>query len=132
VDSLEALSRAIELAKAFSARIVLLHSYWVSLASANPELLPTDLLERLRADAQLELGKLEKQAAASSIRCESRLTLQPAVPAILEEARAIPAELVVMGTRGRSGIGHMLMGSVAERVVRLAPCAVLTVKVAAR
>jgi len=46
--------------------------------------------------------------------------------AILDCAREIDADLIVMGTRGRSGLAHMLMGSVAERVVRHAACPVLT------
>jgi nucleotide-binding universal stress UspA family protein len=49
---------------------------------------------------------------------------------ILEAARETNADLMVMGTRGRTGIAHIVMGSVAERVVRLAPCPVLTLKAA--
>ena len=47
---------------------------------------------------------------------------------IVERARAGGFDLIVMGTHGRAGLTHMLMGSVAERVVRSAPCAVLTVR----
>jgi len=47
---------------------------------------------------------------------------------IVRLAREIPADLVVMGTHGRSGLRHALIGSVAERVVRKSPCPVLTVK----
>jgi nucleotide-binding universal stress UspA family protein len=46
---------------------------------------------------------------------------------ILHFAREVPADLVVMGTHGRTGLGRVLMGSVAEQVVRKAPCPVLTV-----
>ena len=53
-----------------------------------------------------------------------------AARAILEAARERNADLMVMGTRGRTGIAHVVMGSVAERVVRLAPCPVLTLKAA--
>ena len=43
-------------------------------------------------------------------------------------AKGIGADLIVMGTRGLTGIKHAMLGSVAERTVRLAPCPVLTVK----
>ncbi len=47
--------------------------------------------------------------------------------AILDYAKENAADLIVMGTHGRSGVPHFLVGSVAERVVRVAPCPVLTV-----
>ena len=55
-------------------------------------------------------------------------------PATVIAARAgtIGADLIVMGTHGRSGVSHLLMGSVAERVMRTAPCPVLTVRDAAK
>jgi nucleotide-binding universal stress UspA family protein len=49
------------------------------------------------------------------------------VASILEYARAHKIDLIVMGTNGRAALAHLMMGSVAERVVRLAPCPVLTV-----
>jgi nucleotide-binding universal stress UspA family protein len=48
--------------------------------------------------------------------------------AIMDYARAHDIDLIVMGTHGRSGLAHLVMGSVAERVVREAPCPVLTIK----
>jgi nucleotide-binding universal stress UspA family protein len=50
------------------------------------------------------------------------------VPSIVEKARELPADLVILATHGRSGLGHALLGSVAERVVRKAPCSILTVR----
>jgi len=47
---------------------------------------------------------------------------------IVEYAAGHDIDLVVMGTHGRGGVSHLLMGSVAERVVRTAPCPVLTVR----
>jgi nucleotide-binding universal stress UspA family protein len=51
-----------------------------------------------------------------------------AATAILEAARTLPAELIVLATRGRTGIARMVLGSVAERVVSIAPCSVLAVR----
>ena len=52
----------------------------------------------------------------------------PPAETIVHVARERGADLIVMGTHGRTGLSHMLLGSVAEKVVRLAPCPVLTVK----
>jgi nucleotide-binding universal stress UspA family protein len=64
-----------------------------------------------------------------AVSTEHRLLLDgdPAT-AILQVARDSKADLIVMGTHGRTGLGRVLMGSVAEAVVRKAPCPVLTVK----
>jgi len=48
--------------------------------------------------------------------------------AIVDYAREHEIDLIVMGTHGRGALAHLMMGSVAERVVRLAPCPVLTIK----
>ena len=53
----------------------------------------------------------------------------PAASEIVEYARSHDMDLIVMGTHGRRGLSHLLMGSVAERVLRTAHCPVLTVKV---
>ena len=60
---------------------------------------------------------------------ETRGTLADQL-AIAAQAESLPADLIVMGTRGLTGLKHVVLGSVAERVVRTAPCPVLTVKAA--
>jgi nucleotide-binding universal stress UspA family protein len=52
----------------------------------------------------------------------------PAAPAILSAASELPAQLLVVGTHGRTGLSRIALGSVAEAVVRAAPCSVLTVR----
>ena len=47
---------------------------------------------------------------------------------ICEEAATAPCDLIVMGTHGRTGVAHLFLGSVAEKVVRTAPCPVLTIR----
>jgi nucleotide-binding universal stress UspA family protein len=84
-------------------------------------------------------GLGEKQAVAELARAvpaalddvvTSRRVVKALAPelAIVEAARNGPADLIVMGTHGRTGLKHVTLGSVAERVVQLAPCAVLTVR----
>jgi nucleotide-binding universal stress UspA family protein len=128
--SAQALEHAIELAKPLSATIHLLHSYWVAISVGSPDLfvLPADFSERLRSAAQAELEQLEKRVVQAGVACKSHVMLIPPFSAILDLAESLPADLIVMGTQGRTGLKHVLLGSVAERTVRLAPCPVLTVK----
>ncbi len=68
------------------------------------------------------------EARDHDVRVEHRLEEGDAARVILEVARELHAGLIVMATHGRTGLRHLLMGSVAEQVVRQAPCPVLTVK----
>jgi universal stress protein A len=82
----------------------------------------------VRKAAQLRVELLAKRLAQTSVSVETHVSAHDPVSAILELTRSLPVDLVVMGTRGLTGIKHVLLGSVAERTVRLAPCPVLTVK----
>ena len=63
-----------------------------------------------------------------SVKLEYRVELGDIAPAILAVAKEIAADLIVIGTHGRTGVRRLLMGSVAENIVRNAPCPVLTLK----
>lgn len=76
-------------------------------------------------DARDQLARLRTPEGVSM---ETRLEVGEAAPIILSIARETNCQLIVMGTHGRSGLGRLLMGSVAEEVVRKAPCPVLTLK----
>jgi universal stress protein A len=126
-----ALDRAIELAAVHSAKLVLVHSYWLPIETAvgaAPWALPAAFVTQLQEGARAALEERAKRAAQAGVASEIRVTASPAVSAILEEAKALPADLIVMGTQGRTGVKQLWLGSVAERVVRLAPCPVLTVR----
>jgi nucleotide-binding universal stress UspA family protein len=71
------------------------------------------------------------QPEDSRVPVERLLTEGSPSEGILRAARETKCDLIVMGTHGRTGLGRVLMGSVAEAVVRKAPCLVLTVKVPA-
>jgi nucleotide-binding universal stress UspA family protein len=68
------------------------------------------------------------RASGASPNVEYRLAEGDAVTEIVHTAEEIKADLIVMGTHGRTGLRHLLMGSVAERILRQAPCPVVTVK----
>jgi nucleotide-binding universal stress UspA family protein len=76
-------------------------------------------------DARDQLAKIKAPAGVSM---ETRLETGEAGAIILSVARDSNCQMIVMGTHGRSGLGRLLMGSVAEEVVRKAPCPVLTLK----
>jgi nucleotide-binding universal stress UspA family protein len=76
-------------------------------------------------------GRLEEKAAkcmAAGVTATTEVAVGRPARAIVEEATSRGTDLIVMGTHGRSGFAHLVLGSVAERVVRTAPCPVLTVR----
>ena len=64
---------------------------------------------------------------AAGLRCETAMLVGRPDAEIVARANATGAELIVMGTHGRSGLAHALLGSVAERVVQHSPCPILIV-----
>jgi nucleotide-binding universal stress UspA family protein len=117
---------ACALARDYGARLVLLHVKpppQVLFGKAGPVVAePPDL----RSTLQEQLDQLRPAGTASQV--ERRLLEGDAAAEIVNTAREVGSDLVVMGTHGRTGLRRLLMGSVAEQVVRKAPCPVLTVK----
>lgn len=89
---------------------------------------PVSNLDEVRESTERELAKLPG-AEWGNLGNVVRATV-PGTPflEIIRYARGHDVDLIVMGTHGRSGLAHVLLGSVAERVVRKAPCPVLTVR----
>lgn len=84
--------------------------------------------ESLVREAQRQLAELPGDGWENGKAIVRQVRTGPAAIEIIEYAKAENIDLIVIGTHGRSGLMHILMGSVAERVVRNAPCPVLTVK----
>jgi nucleotide-binding universal stress UspA family protein len=116
---------ACALARDYGARLVLLHVIPAPTIIYGEGVVPSEP-EELRAAAKDQLDGL--QVPNTTVAAERQLDEGDAVEVILRTAREIQADLIVMGTHGRSGLGRLLMGSVAEQVVRKARCPVLTVK----
>jgi nucleotide-binding universal stress UspA family protein len=122
----EAFRVACALARDLSARLVVVH-----VAGAPPVALPhMPVPPPLPADPReiLEGMRHRLQASAPDLPMDCRVEQGNAAERIVDTARETPCDLVVMGTHGRTGLGRVLMGSVAERVLRTAPCPVVTVK----
>jgi len=133
----EAAEVALASARSLSAQFgAVLHAIHV-VSDAHLEMLgdaiPTGTSETLKHDIEQAARKrLEESIArggASAAPVHATvLTAHSPTFAVLDYAREQAVDLIVMGTHGRGVLGRMIMGSVAERVVRLAPCPVLTVK----
>jgi nucleotide-binding universal stress UspA family protein len=89
---------------------------------------PGEYMQELR-DASLEaLARVPDEEAAAGLTISREVRSGTPFVEIVRFARDIDADLVVIGTHGRSGLAHVLLGSTAEKVVRKAPCPVLTVR----
>jgi len=127
-DAAAALEAAVELARRLGAQLHLLHVYQqpVDVLSPYGVAVPPNVGPELRAAAQSRLQKIA--ARISDLRVELHVAEGPPALVIAEQAQTLGVDLVVMGTHGRTGLRHLLLGSVAERTMRSAPCPVLTVK----
>ena len=131
LTSLKALRYGIELAKHFGGELVVLHvvekpTFAPSFRSTKST--ASELDAEVRAWAEGELDKMIKNEAPSDVRVRTVLRGGAAAQQIIGMAKELDVDLVVMGTAGVGFLQHMVMGSVAEKVLRKAPCAVLTVR----
>jgi universal stress protein A len=124
----DALDYAATLAKQFGAEIVLVHVIESMYYSVTDTFTVVDHLWALEKTAGALLDNARAQLAEKNVAVKSRLASGSAADEILKAAAEEKADLIVMGTRGRTGVSHLLLGSVAERVVRQANCPVLTVR----
>ena len=85
------------------------------------------LRERALEDAKVRLETCRSSIPAGSFAVVATVRMGHVAQTIVDYAKTVQADLIVMGTHGRTGLAHLIIGSVAERVVRLAPCPVLTV-----
>jgi nucleotide-binding universal stress UspA family protein len=113
-------------------RLVLLHVYRqpVIFAQASKPVFAASVEEVIVA-ARREMSVLAGRFSRDGIRVETRIDEGQPWEVIPEHARQVGAQLIAMGTHGRSGFDRLFLGSTAERVLAGAPCPVLTVRAAA-
>ena len=121
----EAFRVACSLAKDHAARVIVVHV-------AEPRAAPAGMAPA-PPPPEGHRGGMEEwlcrsHQSAPGVRVECRVEEGDAATGIVSAARATACDLIVMGTHGRTGLGRLLMGSVAESVLRTAPCPVVTVK----
>jgi universal stress protein A len=129
-----ALDYAAELARPLGATLDVLH-VWEAPVFVPPSMLPeagvadVAALELYRESAESQLATFVADAKKRGIAVRTSFAeLGPAAHTIAEFARARHYDLIVIGTHGRTGLAHVVIGSVAERVVRYAHCPVLAVR----
>jgi len=125
----QALDYACDLARTLGAQIHLLHVIGVP-AIGVPELglaLTSTLIDQMVVDAQGAIDRLARTRCTAQLG-HALVKTGDARDVINQTATELGVDLIVMGTHGRRGISRALLGSVAETVVRSAPCAVLTVR----
>ena len=124
------LAWASHLTEEHGSRIVLLHVYHLPVEFQQLEgaYLPPDFWSTVKNEAEQTLTGYAQELRGRKLEVEAVVREGYPASVIVEEAAARNADLIVIGTRGLSGLKHLLLGSIAERVVQKAPCAVLTVK----
>jgi nucleotide-binding universal stress UspA family protein len=130
-----AMDHAISLSKDYDARLILLYVIQdISIAEwyIPSTLSVTDLVEDMQKSAWQEMDKWAAEAAAKTKNVEKIVMRGVPFVEIIKTAKEKNADMIVIGTHGRTGIDHMLFGSTAEKVVRKAPCPVLAVRIAGK
>ena len=127
-----AFKKAVEMAKSNRAELMLVHVLNPVIPVAGDGYVSPKMYEEIaasnRAWAQKELNKLVAKAKAAGVRTKAAVLEGSAHDQIVRFARSKHADLLVLGTHGRSGIAKLFLGSVAGRVVAAASCPVLTVR----
>lgn len=129
--SLEALQISCELAQTCGGNLIIVHVLEPILAPTDFTFGPltmTDVEDKLADRAMEGLKEIASKLPLSSERIELRVERGIASQEIVKIAEETVADIIVMGTHGYTGLTHALLGSTAERVVRKAPCPVLTMK----
>jgi nucleotide-binding universal stress UspA family protein len=127
-----AFRRAVDMAKANTAELLLVHVITsvvpiMTDGYVSPRVYE-DLEAAARADGQKQMDKLVRKARQAGARVKGLLLEGVPHERIAQAARSKKADMVVMGTHGRTGFAKLVLGSVASRVLTVAPCPVLTVR----
>jgi nucleotide-binding universal stress UspA family protein len=124
----EAVATAAAWARDAGAKLHVVHALQLPMPLVAPYevAIPEGVIEGARREAQRQLDQLAK--SLSGVQVSTELATTPAHAALVDAAERLSAELIVTGSRGHTGLKHALLGSVAERTLRYAPCSVLTVR----
>ena len=128
-SSLKALDEAVEFSRPYEAELILL--FVVERGFYESPLLVPDsgaLLQHQARATEEKLEKLCRSLGERGVKCRTFVEFGVAYQAIVEAAKKVHANLIVISTHGRTGMAHFLIGSVAERVVQHAACPVLVIR----
>ena len=126
-----ALNYGREFARTFGAALHVLHVIENPMLWAGPEAASVDFMavqRDMEAGARAALDKVVTAEDRTQLKAVTAVRTGPPALEIAGYARDTAADIIIMGTHGRGFVGHVFMGSVAERVVRIAGCPVMTVR----
>jgi nucleotide-binding universal stress UspA family protein len=129
--SKNAVASALEWAKTFGAKLTILHVVELPpypVEGYVPPNLGATFLKDLERQASVDLAQLVPEAEAAGIEVARVVAVGTPYRTIIETAEADHVDLIIMATAGRTGFSHLVLGSIAERVVRTASCPVLTIR----
>jgi nucleotide-binding universal stress UspA family protein len=114
---------AAHLAEEHGSRLLLLHAYHLPVEFQQLEgaYLPPDFWSTVKSEAEQTLARYAEELRGLKIEVEAVVREGYPASVIVDEAEARGADLIVIGTRGLSGLKHLLLGSIAERVVQKRP-----------
>jgi nucleotide-binding universal stress UspA family protein len=132
--STAAMDAAASLVSVYGARVTVIHVFDETpllppVALPNPQRIAAEFQGEMKEAVLAELAKVRATALPTDTSVETVAVSGPSpAKTICQEAMARDVDLIVVSTHGRTGLSHMLIGSVAEKVVRHAPCPVLAVR----
>jgi nucleotide-binding universal stress UspA family protein len=129
--SKKAVASALELAQKFGAKLTILHVIELPpypVEGYVPPSLSATFLDDMERQATVDLAQIVPEAEATKVEVARLVAMGTPYRKIVETAEADHVDLIVMATAGRTGFSHLVLGSIAERVVRTASCPVLTMR----
>ena len=129
--SFYALNYAVSFAKQYKAKLLILHVVDVFIhdpAYLGPDVPDRSMFDDFEKKAQARLEEVVRKRIPAGIETEAIVRAGRAFAEIVRAAKEKEADMIVIATHGRTGLSHTMFGSTAEKVVRKAPCPVLSIK----
>ena len=126
--SQHALKYAVALAQSFKAKLYVVHVWEQSIVAAPTETFHAEIWVEAEKSEREQLNQLTQELRTKGIDVEPVFGSGIAHSEIVKTAKELDVDLITLATHGRTGLRHLVFGSTAEKIIRLAPCPVLVVK----
>jgi nucleotide-binding universal stress UspA family protein len=126
--SQHAVKYAVALAQSFKAKLYVVHVWDQSIAVGPTETFHTEIWVEAEKSEKERLNQVTQGLRTEGIDAESVFVSGTAYIEIVKTAKELDVDLITLATHGRTGLSHLVFGSTAEKIIRLAPCPVLVVK----
>jgi nucleotide-binding universal stress UspA family protein len=127
-NSQHALKYAVALAESFKAKLYVVHVFEHAVVAAPTETFHPEIWVEAEKSEREQLNQLTQELRVKRIDAEPVFGSGIAHIEIVKTAKELEVDLITLATHGRTGLSHFVFGSTAEKIIRLAPCPVLTVK----